>query len=135
MTNINDLSAKLQQLQNQVAQFNQMQAQAQTPQSAAPAATSYPKVVRTDTVEDILSNPQWRQELESEFTGSDFGKKAKNYTDVLFMEFCENQTGKPSAMLEGLRREAKAKDKEASKNGQTGKKDSKAGGTDAGEDA
>lgn len=107
--NMNDLTAKLQQLQNQVAQLNQMQAQSAQPN--APAATSYPKVVRSDTVEDILSNPQWRKELEGEFTASEFGARAKNYADVMFMEFCENQTGKPSAMLEGLRKEARDKEK------------------------
>lgn len=111
--NVNELTAKLQQLQNQVAQLNQMQNTVNQPaQPNAPAAT-YPKVVRTDTVEDILNNPQWRQELESEFTASELGMRAKNYKEVLFMEFCENQTGKPSAMLEGLRKEAKAKEKPA----------------------
>lgn len=107
--NINDFTAKLQQLQNQAAQLNQMQAQ--PAQSPTPTSTTYPKVIRSDTVEDILANPQWRQELEAEFSSSDLGEKAKNFKEGLFMQFCEQATGKPSAMLEGLRKEAKAKEK------------------------
>lgn len=108
-TDLNAITGKIQQLQQQAAQLDQMRGNTSQPtQTALPnvqPTTTYPKAVRMDTAEDILNNPQWRLELEQEFIMSDMGKKADYYREVLFMEFVENQTGKSSAMLQGLRQQ------------------------------
>lgn len=116
--NISKLNADFQQLAAQIEEFNKIQstrAQTETPskQQEIPQAPTYPKVLRQDTVEDILDNPQWRQELAIEFNDSELGAKAKNYTELLFKEFCEKQTGKPSTMLNEIRKNAQEQEKKA----------------------
>lgn len=120
--NINEINAKMQSFQAQLEQYTKMQQQLQdnkeaTPGSPPPVQTpsgsTYPKVFRHDTVEGILENPQWQQELAMEFNGSELGAKAKSYTEVLFMEFCEKQTGVPSTKLTEMRKNAQTQEKKA----------------------
>jgi hypothetical protein len=125
--NIGDLGDRLKQLQSQVDNFYKMQQKLETDVqqiTTSPSATqlqndsqnnpqqpsgpTYPRVWRSDTVEDILNNPQWKQELGEEFAGSESGLKAKNFTEVLFLEFCEKQTGKSSTKLSEVRKSQQA---------------------------
>lgn len=131
--NIEELGAKLQQLQVQVDSFNKMKQQTNAlsetttsmtaptqPQTQEkPQGLTYPKVWRSDTVEDILNNPQWKQELGAEFAVSEAGLRAKNFTETLFMEFCEKQTGKSSVMLNEIRKNQAAQEAAAKKTTKT----------------
>lgn len=100
---------KLQQLQKQADQLNQMQNTSQQPQAAN---ATYPKIAKEpESVEDILNNPVWLSELQTQFSNSELGRQAKTYWDVRFAEFCESETGYKSTMLEGLRKQQPVKEK------------------------
>lgn len=121
--NINELTNKIKMLQQQAQQLQQLQngqMQNGLPVEQTPAMfvePSYPRTIKTETVDDILNNPKWRKELELEFTSSDLGKKANHYAELLFHEYCEKATGKPSIMLDNLRNETKEiKSEEGDKN-------------------
>lgn len=109
INNINDvdLNAKMRDLQAQVDNFNKMKQIQPQPADAKTITSTYPRTFRSDTVEDILNNPKWQQELAVEFNDSELGEKAKKYTELLFMEFCEKQTGKESVTLAEIRKNTK----------------------------
>lgn len=101
------ISENLKQLQAKVEQFNKIQKPPQEVEASSaqtPPPATYPKVFRSDTVEDILNNPQWEKELAYEFNESEMGQRAKSNTKLLFLEFCEKQTGKNSTTLADLRK-------------------------------
>lgn len=110
---VSDLQKRLKQMSDQVGQFNaqinKIQQDANTPPTATepvqqPQVSTYPRVFRSDTVEDILENPDWKQQLAAEFSTSESAAKAKQFTDTLFLEFCEKQTGKQSIQLNEVRK-------------------------------
>lgn len=100
---------KLQQLQKQADQLNQMQGSVQQSGQPQAATTSYPKIAKEpENVEDILNNPVWLSELQTQFSNSELGRQAKTYWDVRFAEFCEKESGYKSNMLDGLRKQAQS---------------------------
>lgn len=115
--NLDQLATNLQNLQKQVNDFNKFQQQAQAPVNTSTTGdtpvsqSTYPKSYRSDTVEDILNNPEWKQQLGNEFATSESGAKAKQYTDILFMEFCEKQTGRTSTVLTEMRKKNQEQEK------------------------
>lgn len=107
---LNSINQQIQQLQNKAAQLNQMQGALQQPGQPQPTATTYPKIAKEpESIEDILDNPAWRNELQTQFANSELGAKAKYHMDVLFSEFCEKETGYKSTMLEEMRKQQPVK--------------------------
>lgn len=107
---MDSINQQIQQLQSKAAQLNQMQGTVQQLSQPQAMQTTYPKIAKEpDNVEDILNNPVWRNELQTGFANSELGSKAKNYMDVLFSEYCENETGYKSTMLEELRKQTENK--------------------------
>jgi len=97
------MAQTVQELQNALAKLSATQKQLEgiTEPDNLTSISSYPRA-EPQTAEDIISNQQWNNELKTEFANSEWGKKAASYADVLFLQFVEKQTGKPSSTLKRL---------------------------------